>query len=46
MNMVSLCQVHQLSTEKEEENLQIVPKATPRDTNQAYSVIHLQDVKN
>ena len=33
MNMVIMCQVHHLSSEKEETNIQILPKYTPIDTN-------------
>ena len=38
MNMVIMCQVHHLRTEKEMD-LQIVPKGTPIDTNQIYPII-------
>ena len=39
MNTVIMCQVHHLSTEKEGENVQIVPKSTPINTKQAYPII-------
>ena len=43
MNIVIMCYVHHLGTEKEGKNLQIVPKSTPTDTNWDYH--KLQDVK-
>ena len=39
MNMVIMCQVHHISTEIEVENIEVVTKSTPRDTNQAYPII-------
>ena len=33
MNMVIMCHVHHVTTEKEEEKLQIMPKSTPIDNN-------------
>ena len=38
MNMVIMCQVHYLRTEKEGEHLEIVPKCTPIDTTKAYPI--------
>ena len=39
INMVMLCQVHHISTEKEGENLQIVAKSTSINTNNIYPII-------
>ena len=39
MNMVIMSQVHHLSTEKEGESLQIVPKSPLMDSNFAYPII-------
>ena len=38
MNIVIMCYVHHLSTERRE-NLQIVPKSTPTDTNKTSPTI-------
>ena len=34
MNMVIMCHAHHSSTEKDDKNLQTVPKSTPKDTDQ------------
>ena len=39
MIMVIMCHVDHLSAEMERENIQIVPKSTPRDINQVSPTI-------
>ena len=39
MSMETMCYVYQLSTELEGKNIQIVPKSTPRDTNQSSATV-------
>ena len=39
MKNVIMCQVNYISTQRDGENLQIVPKSTPMDTKQANPVI-------